>query len=102
MATATALNTRTSNRDTALRDLYAEVYAKNLFPFWATAADVEHDEVRQLMGVSGAVPHVWNYKKDLEPLLYRSAELGRTVHLPSEELEAYVPPVARGEWRANE
>src|SRR4051794_19094793 len=28
--------------------------------------------------------------------LYRSAELGRTVHLPSEELEMYVPPVARG------
>ena len=28
--------------------------------------------------------------------LYRSAELGRTVYLPSEELEAYLPPVARG------
>jgi predicted dehydrogenase len=31
--------------------------------------------------------------------LYRSAELGRTVSLPDEELEGYVPPVARGEWR---
>lgn len=28
--------------------------------------------------------------------LYRSAETGRTVSLPAEELETYVPPVARG------
>jgi predicted dehydrogenase len=27
--------------------------------------------------------------------LYRSAETGRTIHLPSKELETYVPPVAR-------
>lgn len=31
--------------------------------------------------------------------LYHSAELGRTIALPCEELEGYVPPVARGEWR---
>ncbi len=31
--------------------------------------------------------------------LYRSAELGRTVDLPDEELRDYVPPVARGEYR---
>ncbi len=31
--------------------------------------------------------------------LYRSAETGRTVHLPDEGLETYVPPVARGEYR---
>jgi predicted dehydrogenase len=31
--------------------------------------------------------------------LYRSAETGRTVHLPDEDLETYVPPVARGEYR---
>lgn len=31
--------------------------------------------------------------------LYRSAELGCTVHLPCPELETYIPPVARGEWR---
>ncbi|MBV9788209.1 MAG: gfo/Idh/MocA family oxidoreductase, partial [Chloroflexi bacterium] len=30
--------------------------------------------------------------------LYRSAELGQTVYLPHEELEAYVPPVARGDY----
>ena len=27
--------------------------------------------------------------------LYRSAELGKVVELPSAELEAYIPPVAR-------
>jgi predicted dehydrogenase len=31
--------------------------------------------------------------------LYRSAETGRTIRLPDEELETYVPPVARGEYR---
>jgi predicted dehydrogenase len=31
--------------------------------------------------------------------LYRSAELGRTVALPDEALESYIPPVARGEYR---
>ncbi len=31
--------------------------------------------------------------------LYRSAETGRTVELPSEDLETYIPPVARGEYR---
>lgn len=31
--------------------------------------------------------------------LYRSAELGRTVQLPDAELETYIPPVARGEYR---
>jgi predicted dehydrogenase len=30
--------------------------------------------------------------------LYRSAELGRTVELPDDALETYVPPVARGEY----
>lgn len=29
--------------------------------------------------------------------LYRSAEMGQTVHLPSEELEEYVPPSGQGE-----
>jgi predicted dehydrogenase len=30
--------------------------------------------------------------------LYRSAEIGQTVYLPHEELESYVPPVARGDY----
>lgn len=31
--------------------------------------------------------------------LYRSAEIGQTVHLPDSTLEEYIPPVARGEFR---
>ena len=31
--------------------------------------------------------------------LYRSAETGRTVELPNEDLETYIPPLARGEYR---
>jgi predicted dehydrogenase len=30
--------------------------------------------------------------------LYRSAEIGSTVHLPDDVLETYIPPVARGEY----
>ena len=30
--------------------------------------------------------------------LYRSAEIGSTVHLPEDGLETYIPPVARGEY----
>jgi predicted dehydrogenase len=31
--------------------------------------------------------------------LYRSAELGQTIQLPAPELESYIPPVARGDYR---
>ena len=31
--------------------------------------------------------------------LYRSAEIGSTVHLPAEELKTYVPAVARGGYQ---
>jgi gentisate 1,2-dioxygenase len=46
-----------------------------MFPFWATSADVEHDEIKQLMGTQRALPHLWNYKSDIEPILYRAADL---------------------------
>ena len=48
---------------------------QKMFPFWATSADVEHDEIKQLMGTQRALPHLWNYKNDIEPILYRAAEL---------------------------
>jgi len=64
-----------ANRETALRSLYEDISTKSMFPFWATAADIEHDEIRQLMGTQRAVPHLWNYKSDIEPILYRAAEL---------------------------
>jgi len=66
---------RLPNRDTALKSLYEDIATKKMFPFWATSADVEHDEIRQLMGTQRALPHLWNYKNDIEPILYRAADL---------------------------
>ncbi|MGE0628630.1 MAG: cupin domain-containing protein [Hyphomicrobiaceae bacterium] len=66
---------RAPNRKAALKSLYDDVHAKNMFPFWATTTDVEHDEVRQLMGTQQAVPHVWNYQYDILPTLTRAADL---------------------------
>lgn len=64
-----------SNRDTALTALYDEVFARNMFPFWATTTDVQHDEIRQLMQGKRARAHLWSYAEAIEPLLKRSAEL---------------------------
>ena len=62
-----------SNRDIALKALYDDLYAKNMFPFWATSADVDHDEIKQLMGSAKANPFVWSYAEDIEPILRRAA-----------------------------
>ena len=67
--------TTTSNRDRALAKMYDNISAKNMFPFWATSDDVTNDEVRQLMATKHAVPHLWTFKDDIEPLLRMSAEL---------------------------
>jgi gentisate 1,2-dioxygenase len=63
------------NRDAALRGLYDDVARGNMFPFWATSADVENDEIKQLMGTKKAVPFMWDYAKDINPLLHRAADL---------------------------
>src|SRR5215204_2044402 len=64
-----------TNRETALKALYDDLYSKNMFPFWATSTDVAHDEIKQLMGTSKAVPFTWSYAADIEPILLRAAEL---------------------------
>lgn len=64
-----------TNRDAALRALYADLHKHNLFPFWAKASDVEHDEVRQLMATQKAVPFLWSYRRDIEHILNRAVEL---------------------------
>ena len=66
---------RLPNREAALASLYNDISAKNMFPFWATSTDVAHDEIKQLMGTQKAVPHLWSYKGDIEPILFRAAEL---------------------------
>jgi gentisate 1,2-dioxygenase len=62
-------------KEAALREMYADISAKNMFPFWAKKSDVEHDEIRQLMNGPKPVPFRWSYKEDIEGLLHRSAEL---------------------------
>lgn len=64
-----------SNRDAALRALYADLNKHNLFPFWAQSSDVAHDEVRQLMATPKAIPFLWSYKRDIEHILNRAVEL---------------------------
>jgi gentisate 1,2-dioxygenase len=64
-----------TNREAALRSLYADLHKHNLFPFWAKASDVEHDEVRQLMATQKAVPFLWSYKRDIEHILNRAVDL---------------------------
>ncbi len=64
-----------TNKEAALRSMYDRISARNMFPFWATSNDVTNDEVRQLMATTRAVPHVWSYADDIDPLLRMSAEL---------------------------
>ncbi len=64
-----------SNRDAALANMYDAIAKKSMFPFWATSDDVTNDEVRQLMATKRAVPYLWTYNDDIEPLLRMSAEL---------------------------
>src|SRR6266508_3050837 len=66
---------RLPNREAALEALYSDISAKSMFPFWATSTDVANDESKQLMGTQKAVPHRWSYKNDIEPILFRAAEL---------------------------
>ena len=77
MAENSVKTTRTAgtNKAAALAEMYGQISEKNMFPFWATSDDVTNDEVRQLMNTRKAVPHLWTYADDIEPLLHKSAEL---------------------------
>lgn len=76
MSSSSAGNaTRLPNRDTALKALYDDVFSKNMFPFWATSTDVEHDEVKQLLATARAIPYLWRCAEDIEPILDRAVEL---------------------------
>jgi gentisate 1,2-dioxygenase len=76
MATSSATKVqRHPNRETALKGLYDDVFSKNMFPFWATSTEVEHDEIKQLLGTARAVPFLWSCADDIEPILHRAVEL---------------------------
>ena len=64
--------------DAALDDLHRDVYANHMAPYWVVDRKVAHDEDRQVQQGRKAVPFIWKYKSQIEPLLYRSASLIRT------------------------
>ncbi len=75
MSDAPVKDATASNKEAALKSMYDSISSKNMFPFWATTDDVTNHEVRQLMATKHAVPYLWTYKDDIEPLLRMSAEL---------------------------
>ena len=75
------------NKAAALKALYDELEIKSIAPFWAVDTSASHDEDSQVMDRQKALPHIWKYKTDIEPLLYRSAEL---VSLDSSERRSLI------------
>lgn len=63
------------NLEAAMDQLHADVYDRQMAPFWAIDKKSAHDEDNQVKDKQKAVPHIWKYKAEIEPLLYRSAEL---------------------------
>ena len=63
------------NRQAALDKLHAEVAARNMAPFWVVDSTKKHDETNQVRDKQKAVPYVWSFDRDIEPLLWKSAEL---------------------------
>src|SRR5689334_9530116 len=66
------------NLQAAMDQLHADVYRHNMAPFWAIDQSKKNDEDNQLRDKRKAVPFIWKYRSDIEPLLHRSAELINT------------------------
>jgi gentisate 1,2-dioxygenase len=64
--------------EAALDQLHRDVYANDMAPYWVVDKGVAHDEDRQVLQGRKAVPFIWKYKRQIEPLLLRSAELIKT------------------------
>lgn len=63
------------NLQARLDALHEDVRRNNMAPYWVVDRNVAHDEDRQVMDPNKAVPFIWKYKSQIEPLLHRSAEL---------------------------
>ena len=61
--------------EAALDALHRDVYANHMAPYWVVDRSVAHDEDRQVMQGRKAVPFLWRYRDQIEPLLHRSAAL---------------------------
>ncbi|MBV5323983.1 MAG: cupin domain-containing protein, partial [Rhodospirillaceae bacterium] len=64
-----------SNLQAALDKLHADVASHNMAPYWVVDRSVKNDEDTRIRDTRQAIPFSWTYKDDIEPLLYRSAEL---------------------------
>jgi gentisate 1,2-dioxygenase len=83
------------DRAAELEALHADIAARNMFPFWATAAGPGHDEVKRLMGAAPrALPFLWSYAEVIEPLLVKSAKLVTTVESERRSLILVNPGLA--------
>src|SRR6201992_4438667 len=65
-------------RQAALDALHRDVYANHMAPYWVVDRSVAHDEDRQVMQGRKAVPFLWRYGDQIEPLIQRSAALIKT------------------------
>ena len=63
------------NHRQALDRLHDDVAAAEMAPFWAVDAMSKNDEDRQVMDKKKAIPFVWNFERDIRPLLTRAADL---------------------------
>ena len=63
-----------SNRAARLEALYGRLDALDMAPYWAVETAADHDEDAQILKARKARPYVWKYR-DIEPILYESAEL---------------------------
>ena len=66
------------NHQAAMDQLHADVYRHHMAPFWAIDKKNKNDEDNQLRDTRKAIPFLWKYRTDIEPLLQRSAELINT------------------------
>lgn len=64
-----------SNLQAALDQLHADVASHNMAPYWVVNRAVKNDEDTRIRDTRQAIPFNWTYREDIEPLLYRSAEL---------------------------
>ena len=63
-----------SNREARLAALYGKLNALDIAPYWAVGTEADHDEDAQILKARKAEPFLWKYR-DIEPILYESAEL---------------------------
>lgn len=66
------------NHQAAMDQLHADVHRHHMAPFWAIDTSNKNDEDNQLRDKRKAVPFIWKYRDEIEPLLHRSAALINT------------------------